>query len=272
MILLALLLQPTTARQLELYNYQRCADIDGYQIVRKHVYLSEVSFREEILTAYFRGAVHSGFKGELYIIASSDLMFLQSIFSLPLSTRGMERMYPFDVPIQTEAPMAYFYWIRGNMFYQFRDKSGSARWIVLEGENVLQRRFGDVEVYYAGQDWSAMFGDTECKDFGRGVTFVSPQIDSIDQEQFQEIAEFYNELFSRDHAFNLFLYPSLSYATMIQKHVLPMFAPPEDEATASYRSWYYWNTGTREIQFYQALGAPPSKVVELPAKVFDGQE
>lgn len=269
LILIALLFQLSTASQLELFHYQTCIDKNGYEIVRKHVYLSEGSFKEQVLTDYFIDTVPSNFKGELYIVASSDLIFLQGIYSLPLSTRDQNWLYPFDVPIPTKSPLAYFYRIRGNMFYQFRDLTGTVRWVLLEGENVLDRTFDGVELRYAGQSFGAMADKTECKDFGRNFTFVTEEFQKVDEALFFSIADFYDRMFARSPGFHLNVYGSFREANRIEKYVFPPLGVSEEKGRGFHRSWSYFSTGKfRKLQFYEGMGVPPVRVVELPPRSF----
>lgn len=265
MLLAGLLLQ-ATATELQLVNRERCRDEDGYRIVRRHVYLSADSLSVETLTRLSMDMAREGFKGEIYAIVSSDLDFLQQIYSMPLSTQGRQRSYPFEVPIETAQPLAYVYWIQGNIFFQLRDLHGEVDWVVVQGENLLKRRFGGVEVLFVGERWGAMLGATACNEFGRSLTFISEQFDLIDEAMLLSIGDFYDKIFRRSSGFHLKVYETFQEANEIEKIVLPPLLSHEAwEKSGHSRQWDYWSSPiSRKIQLYEGFGSPPVVEVELP--------
>lgn len=171
-------------------------------IVEHHLLLGEEQFKEEELRRVFAGYLHGSGEADLYVLASSDPQFF----------RGRVFWGREVAVLLTEAPVAAFFRIGANAFFQYGRAGGDIRWVVLRGENVFRRRFGQTEVQWAGTLIGTLAG-APCEE-GSAVTlsFVSPGVHEADLDA---MARYYARLNRHWRSFGFRIFPSFDAAAAL---------------------------------------------------------
>jgi hypothetical protein len=158
-----------------------CRTREGWTVQRRFLLLAEEQFQEAELRRVFGEYLREPGAGELYVLASSDLQFFRA-----------KSVLHRDVGVYlTEAPVAYFFRIGGNAFFQYGRMGGPVEWVVLEGENVLRRRFGRTELWWVGHLMGTLAWKELCEEGSLLLRFVSPE---VHEEDLDSIARYHARL------------------------------------------------------------------------------
>lgn len=189
-------------------------------IVEHHLLLEEDQFKEEELRRVFAGYLHGSGEADLYVLASSDPEFFHYKL-LPEREVAM---------LLTDAPVAYFFRMGSHAFFQYGRAGGTIRWVVLQGQNVLRRRFGQTELWWAGTLIGTLAHKT-CEEASSSLwIFVSPAVREVDLET---AGRFYARLNRQWYTFSFEIYPTFDTAADYQEVRLCSL-----EAMASYLRLY----------------------------------
>ncbi len=173
-------------------------------VVERFLLLSDQQFTEEELRRVFGGYLHGPEGGDLYVLASSDPEFFRGrVF------RGRE-----VAALLTEAPVASFFRIGANAFFQYGRAGGDVRWVVLRGKNVLRRRFGRTEVQWAGTLIGTLAGATCEEGSAATLSFVSPEVHEPDLDA---MANYYARLNRHWRSFRFSIFPTFDAAAALDE-------------------------------------------------------
>jgi hypothetical protein len=177
-----------------------CRSREGWTVQRRFLLLAEEQFQEAELRRVFGEYLREPGAGELYVLASSDPDFFRA-----RNVPGWE----IDVYL-TEAPVAYFFRLGGNAFFQYGRMGGPIQWVVLEGENVLRRRFGRTELWWVGHLIATLAWEEQCEEASSlRVAFVSPE---VHEEDLDSIARYHARLARHWENFGFYIYSSFERA------------------------------------------------------------
>ncbi len=195
-----------------------CADPNGFVIELLSVYLPEEHFNEPDLRSYFGRLPLGRGSSELWVTASCDIEFLNALRkgSVPAAELGL-----IKVPFETSKPLAYFFRLGDNAFFQYRDASGAVSWVVLQGENVFQRKvFDSAVVRFAGFKFGRGVNDP-CSKVGRQLWFVLPEIGQVDPQEVLELSRSYGRLFPYPEFLDVNFEQSFGWAGATGRFLLP---------------------------------------------------
>lgn len=172
-------------------------------IVERHLLMEEDQFEEQELRRVFARYLRGSGGADLYVLASSDPDFFRYKL-LPEREVAM---------LLTEAPVAYFFRMGPHAFFQYGRAGGEIRWVVMQGENVLRRRFGQTELWWTGTRISTLAGKACEEGSAARLSFASPEVHETDLE---EIARYYARLNRRWRSFALRIYPTFDVAAQME--------------------------------------------------------
>jgi hypothetical protein len=186
-----------------------CRTDSGYEIRRWELLLREDQFQEEELRRAFAPYATAPLEGEWYVAASSDPGFFEAREHLPTET-GVST---------TQAPVAYFFRFGDNAFFQFGRAGGEVRWVVMQGEDVFNRRIGKTKLRFIGQEFPRLAGEEDCGRQRRRLLFVSDAVDEVD---LPEIARYYAGLARVSGRFDFSIWDSFEGAATYNGVRFPM--------------------------------------------------
>jgi hypothetical protein len=181
-----------------------CRTREGWTVQRRFLLLAEDQFNESFLSDVFAAFLQEPDVAEMYVLASSDPEFFRARTVLE-SEVGVHL---------TDSPVAYFFRIGANAFFQFGRSGGPIRWVVLEGENVLRRRFGNTDLWWAGHLIGTLGGEERCEKGNLKLAFVSPE---VHEEDLSQVARYYARLARHWGSFSFALCPSFETAAKFQE-------------------------------------------------------
>lgn len=145
-------------------------------------------FNEKYLTSFFKSILRRTEAEEVYVIATADPRFF--LMPTPAELRQMH-------PLRTNEPIANFFKIKDNTFYQFRNQQGEIRWVTLQGKNVLEPVIDGLRIYFANQVFSRNEDEPSNHPSLREATLVLPAVAGLSKKQILEIIKYYDKLFDR---------------------------------------------------------------------------
>ncbi|GAB4253792.1 MAG: hypothetical protein Kow00109_29410 [Acidobacteriota bacterium] len=177
-----------------------CVTEAGRVVERRYLLLEEEQFTEAELTRIFAPYVEEPGVEELLVAASSDPEFFRGKWLPPRE----------EAVFFTTAPVAYFFRIGPNAFFQYGRPGGEVHWVVLAGENPFHRRFGKTELRWAGTSMAILFGEQRCSRGSYWLLFIGPK---VWEEDLEAIARYYCRLFAHwgRFAFQIFPREELAY-------------------------------------------------------------
>jgi len=182
-----------------------CRDSDKYAIGNELLKLRTDEFSEEQLRSIL-GSYVAGPESEMFIFATSDRGLRQKMAEVPSL---VESGRPRGLPLKISGPMAYFFRIDGNVFFQYGDRKTYMRWVTLRGANVLSKEIGGVKVLFGNQ--SFVSGTTEsCDSVLRQLYVVVENLRKLPLTKVLRIAAYYDELFPRPVYFHLTICESIA--------------------------------------------------------------
>lgn len=167
-------------------SFSYCIDGSDFSIEHRDILL-KTRFTESGLRSYFsRFLDHNG---EVYATVSTDADFLKRLAD------GAPTRYDSDirVPVQTDAPLAYFYKVGKSSFFQYRDETGRVAWVTLQGDNLYDRFLSGHLFTLRGFGFVGSYDNRTCKALRRELSFI---VDSLRKMTFNEIrraVEFYDK-------------------------------------------------------------------------------
>jgi hypothetical protein len=168
-------------------TFSYCTDGTDFLIEHRDVYLP-TEFSEARLKEYFsRYLKHPG---EIYITASNDHDFIKRLWV----TEGGPTLYDLDIrePLQTDKPLAYFYKIGRDAFFEYRDAQGRTGWATLQGENLFHRSFSGHVATLRGFKFVGSRDDRSCMNRRRDLSFVVGSLAEMTHDEILALVAFYD--------------------------------------------------------------------------------
>jgi hypothetical protein len=193
-----------------------CRTPAGYEINRVYCLLRAEEFTENSLRRLFEPYARMDLEGEWYMIVTSDARFWDSAahpeFRLGSLHEGFVR------PLVTDDWVAYFFRLGDNAFFQFGRAGSESRWVVMRGENVFNRLFGETELRLVGQDFIGPGDEWDCDKRRRSLVFTSPD---MREEDLPEIGRYYARLGRVNGNFSLSIHASPEFAATYENVRFP---------------------------------------------------
>ncbi|RPI27424.1 MAG: hypothetical protein EHM61_08515 [Acidobacteria bacterium] len=151
-----------------------CTSCKGeFKISKEYRMVARSALEEDGLRSYLSKEPET--TGERFLLLTADASLYERF------TRDRVRLAPsggpWSSPIQTEAPLAYFYDVGGNAFCQFRDRTKKVRWMVLRGRNLfLPSEVDRFSLVFVGQALVMTAGEP-CESAHRVLEFTVSRID-----------------------------------------------------------------------------------------------
>jgi hypothetical protein len=185
-----------------------CRGESSYEIRRAYLLLEEERFSEEELRRVFAPYAESELNGELYVVATSDPRLHDELVNPRWYLESVHTAFS-STPLLTDGPLAYFYRVGENAFFHYRRMRGESRWVVIRGEDVFNRRFGETRLRFVGQDFFQLATDRRCVEHRRMIVFSSTE---ANEDDLPEIARYYAGLTRMSGQFDFSIWSSLEGA------------------------------------------------------------
>jgi hypothetical protein len=192
-----------------------CRGESGYEIRRAYLLLEEERFSEEELRRVFAPYAESELNGESYVVATSDPRLHDEFVNPRWYLESVHTAFS-STPLLTDGPLAYFYRLGENAFFHYGRMRGESRWVVIRGEDVFNRRFGETRLRFVGQDFFQSVSERRCG--RRMLVFVSTE---ANEDDLPEIARYYAGLARMSARFDFSIWSSLEGAATYRDRPLP---------------------------------------------------
>lgn len=246
--------RPGQPEKIELVRHY-CSDPDGFTIIKGLVYLDAQRFDSQSLSEYFRPFLDSPPDGEVYLTVTADRQLVEMRQNPPSPEGPPPPKPPYPFPKRITTPLAYFYRIGENAFFQFRDKLGKTQWVVLEGRNFFRDNPWRLQMLVASHAFAARASfDGTCQDGHRDVALVVENLSQLSFESVEEILLDLDAVFSRPGQLSLSIYEDPGLAQLEKEAFFPSLDFELDgsfDKQSRIASLFRFKTGNRTIAIYE---------------------
>ena len=238
-----------------------CRGESGYEIRRAYLLLEEERFSEEELRRVFAPYAESELNGESYVVATSDPRLHDEFVNPRWYLESVHTAFS-STPLLTDRPLAYFYRLGENAFFHYGRMRGESRWVVIRGEDVFNRRFGETRLRFVGQDFFQSVSERRCG--RRMLVFVSTE---ANEDDLPEIARYYAGLTRMSGRFDFSIWSSLEGAATYRTVRFPTLeamewferTEPSEEPGPLFVGYFFWRLTDAEGEYMHYHGKGPPR-------------
>ncbi len=195
-----------------------CKDSDGLAIEQLDIYLPQQHFSEAGLRDCFADLAAEHPNTELWVTASSDLAFLEA---LDHEHSWQAETGRIKAPLPASEPLAYFFRIGKNAFFQYRDDANTVKWVLMEGRNLME---GPAEAPRTVRFAGFRFGHgtfEPCKYVHLSLCFVLPDLGEMQPLEILHLSRSYARLFPQPHTHDIDFVQCFGWAGATSKFLRP---------------------------------------------------
>ncbi len=226
-----------------------------YRVQDQFIALPASMLRDEELSQFFQSWTRYPEDMELRVVVSSDREFIKRLDDPVPEIRNLE--YPVSRPLTTEQPLAVFWKIGRNAFFELRDSSGRTAWKTLSGINLFSTSVKGLRIILVGDRYTRSQADGTSA-FAHSLTSGAPNLEMSNIEKIGEICRFYDRQIAQPRDLIVHIYRSV-------EDVRESFPLPTMEALAiGYKGGgqqvptdaraTYWRAG-QQVRIWEARNA-----------------